>query len=152
MRKTIVERRNKWIGHLVRNDTRTTTIVEGKLEGKPVRIWLRQLCIKQIMLGTGKGSCRESNEVTLDREARKIGSSFRQSTDWKKKIVISIVIIRDVIVLESYDFRHNGPYCTRKPRKNYVLNLWLSATLPPVRGNICAPSVSHWLQHTVVST
>jgi len=32
-----VERRKKWIGHLIRNNTWITTIIEGKTEGKSGR-------------------------------------------------------------------------------------------------------------------
>lgn len=35
MNMTTLERRNKWIGHLLRNNKWITTIIEGKHKGRP---------------------------------------------------------------------------------------------------------------------
>lgn len=55
-RTAIKERRNKLMGHLLRNNIQVTFIIEGKFEGKPGRGRPRQSYMKQIMLALGKGS------------------------------------------------------------------------------------------------
>lgn len=51
---TIVERIKKWIGHLIRNNTWITTIIEGKTEGKLERGRPRQSLYKTNYVGYKK--------------------------------------------------------------------------------------------------
>ncbi|VVC38382.1 Hypothetical protein CINCED_3A003431 [Cinara cedri] len=77
----IVKRRKKWIGHLIRNNSWITTIIEGKIEGKPGRGRPRQAYMKQIMLDIGRESYIELKRVAMNREEWKNISSLNQSTD-----------------------------------------------------------------------
>jgi len=53
---TLRLRRKSWIGHLMRNSPRTTTIMEGKIEGKPGKGRPRTPFLKQVMEDTGIGT------------------------------------------------------------------------------------------------
>lgn len=55
IKTTTGERRKKWTGEGLRNNTWVTTIFEGKIEGKLGRESTRQSYIKRIMLDIGKG-------------------------------------------------------------------------------------------------
>jgi len=50
---TLRLRRKAWIGHLSKNSSWITTIIEGKIEGKPGRGRPRTAFIKQVMGDTG---------------------------------------------------------------------------------------------------
>jgi len=81
IRTTNVERRKKWVGHLIRNNTWIPTIIEQKTEGKLGRGRPRQSYIKQIMLDIRRESYKELKRVVMNREEWKNISSFNQSTD-----------------------------------------------------------------------
>jgi len=66
--KTIKERRKKWIGHIMRNNERITTIIEGKIEGKAGRGRPRTPFMKQIIDDVGKTNYKELKVVVMDRD------------------------------------------------------------------------------------
>lgn len=65
---TIRERRKNWIGRLLRNNAWDTSLIEGKVEGKPGRGRPRQSYTKRIMLDLEKGSYKELKEFAMDSE------------------------------------------------------------------------------------
>jgi len=54
MWNTLRLRRKAWIGHVIRNSPWITTIIEGKIEGKPGSGRPRTPFLKQLMEDTGK--------------------------------------------------------------------------------------------------
>lgn len=62
------QRRNNWIGNLIKNNMWITTIIEKKIEDKPGRVKSMESYIKQIMLNIKKGSNIELKEIVLDWE------------------------------------------------------------------------------------
>ena len=65
---TLRLRRKAWIGHVIRNSPCLTTILEGKIEGKPRRGRPRTPFLKQLMDDTGIKTYWEMKRIISDRD------------------------------------------------------------------------------------
>ncbi|KAF0765853.1 craniofacial development protein 2-like [Aphis craccivora] len=61
-------RRAKMIGHLLRHESLSKTVIEGDVEGHIGRGRPRMEYMKQIIIGKGKNSYKELKELSNDRE------------------------------------------------------------------------------------
>jgi len=84
--RTLGEMRNAWIGRTTRNDERTTTVMEAKIEAKAGWGRPRTPFVKQIIEDTGRTAYRQPKEVAVtDRHERKGPPKWLdQSKNWKK--------------------------------------------------------------------
>jgi len=81
-------RKKAWIGHIIRNSPWITTIIEGKIEGKPGRGRPRTPFLKQVMENTGIGTYWEL--IISDRDINYHLTNLRIE---KKKFLCRKIVI-----------------------------------------------------------